>query len=69
MWLVEGIKWRNAFTDFLFGIQAIIKGDVSLNEYFISLKGKIVKAIWNWSDIKPGLIFPFMTLYIIKKRR
>jgi predicted ATP-grasp superfamily ATP-dependent carboligase len=65
----EGIKWRNAFTDFLFGIQAIIKGDVSLNEYFISLKGKIVKAIWSWSDIKPGLIFPFMTLYIIKKRR
>ena len=63
------IKWRNAVTDFVFGMQAIIKGYVTMNEYFLSLKGDIKKAIWSWDDIKPGLVFPFMTLYIAKKRR
>lgn len=63
------IKWRNAVTDFVFGLQAIIKGYVTVKEYFLSLKGDIKKAIWSWDDIKPGLVFPFMTLYIAKKRR
>lgn len=63
------IKWRNAVTDFVFGLQAIIKGYVTIKEYFLSLKGDIKKAIWSWDDIKPGLVFPFMTLYIAKKRR
>ena len=64
-----GVKWRNAVTDFVFGMQAILKGYVTLCEYCSSFKGKIVKAIWSWKDIKPGLLFPFMTLYIAKKRR
>ena len=64
-----GVKWRNAVTDLVFGVQAIIKRHITLCEYFSSFKGKIVKAIWSWKDIKPGLIFPFMTLYIAKKRR
>lgn len=63
-----GVKWRNAITDWVFGMQAILKGYVTLCEYCSSFKGKIVKAIWSWKDIKPGLIFPFMTLYIAKKR-
>lgn len=63
-----GVKWRNAITDWVFGMQAILKGYVTLCEYCSSFKGKIVKAIWSWRDIKPGLIFPFMTLYIAKKR-
>jgi predicted ATP-grasp superfamily ATP-dependent carboligase len=63
------IKWRNSVTDFVFGLQAIIKGYVTVKEYFLSLKGNIKKAIWSWDDIKPGLVFPFMTLYIAKKRR
>lgn len=64
-----GVKWRNAITDLVFGMLAILKGYVTLCEYCSSFKGKIVKAIWSWNDIKPGLIFPFMTLYIAKKRR
>ena len=64
-----GVKWRNAITDLVFGMLAILKGHVTLCEYCSSFKGKIVKAIWSWNDIKPGLIFPFMTLYIAKKRR
>lgn len=64
-----GVKWRNAITDWVFGMQAILKGYVTLCEYCSSFRGKIIKAIWDWKDIKPGLIFPFMTLYIAKKRR
>lgn len=64
-----GVKWRNAITDLVFGMLAILKGHFTLCEYCSSFKGKIVKAIWSWNDIKPGLIFPFMTLYIAKKRR
>lgn len=64
-----GIKWRNSLTDLVFGVHAIIKRHITLCEYCSSFKGKIVKAIWNRNDIKPGLIFPFMTLYIAKKRR
>jgi hypothetical protein len=64
-----GVKWRNAITDWVFGMQAILKGHVTLCEYCSSFRGKIIKAIWDWKDIKPGLIFPFMTLYIAKKRR
>lgn len=64
-----GVKWRNAVTDLVFGMLAILKGHFTMCEYCSSFKGKIVKAIWSWNDIKPGLIFPFMTLYIAKKRR
>jgi predicted ATP-grasp superfamily ATP-dependent carboligase len=64
-----GIKWRNAVTDFVFGWQAILQKHVTLAEYCKSLSGKCVHAIWSWKDLVPGLIFPFMTLYIAKKRR
>lgn len=63
-----GIKWRNNVTDFVFGIKAIIAGHISLLQYLSSLSGRIVHAIWQWSDIMPGIVFPFMTLYIAKKR-
>lgn len=65
----QGMKWRNAITDLVFGMQSIIKKHVTIKEYCASLKGEIVHAIWSWKDILPGLIFPFMTLYIAKKRR
>lgn len=63
-----GVKWYNAITDFVFGIQAIFKGKVSVKEYMQSLSGHKVHAIWSWNDLKPGLIFPFMLFYIAKKR-
>lgn len=63
------IKWRNAITDFVFGWQAILQKHVTLAEYCKSLTGKCVHAIWSWKDIVPGLIFPFLSFYIAKKRR
>lgn len=64
-----GIKWRNSITDFVFSMKGVAKGLFSLGDYFKSLKGMKMHAIWSWSDMKPGLIFPFMTFYIAKKRR
>lgn len=63
-----GLKWYNAVTDFVFGMQGILKGVVSLKEYLRSLCGRKVHAIWSWHDLKPGLIFPFMLFFIAKKR-
>ena len=64
-----GIKWRNSITDFVFSMKGIFKGLFTLSDYFKSLKGEKMHAIWSWNDIKPGLIFPFMIFYIANKRR
>ena len=64
-----GIKWINWITDVVFGMTAVCKRHISIAEYFRSLRGKKIRAIWDWSDIEPGLVFPFMTFYIAKKRK
>lgn len=64
-----GVKWRNSITDFVFSMQAIGKGMLSIRDYISSFKGAKMHAIWSWRDIMPGLVFPFMTFYIAKKRR
>ena len=63
-----GIKWINWLTDTVYGMKAISKGFITIPEYIKSLRGKKVKAIWSWSDLMPGIVFPFMTFYIAKKR-
>lgn len=62
------LKWINIVTDTVFGFKSIIKGNLSLKNYFSSLKGKKIHAIWSWKDIVPGIIFPFLLIYIAKKR-
>jgi predicted ATP-grasp superfamily ATP-dependent carboligase len=64
-----GVKWYNAVTDFVFGMQAIFKGVVSAKEYLQSICGHKVHAIWSWHDLKPGIIFPFILFHINKKRK
>lgn len=63
-----GIKWINWLTDTVYGLKAIFKGLITVPEYIKSLKGKKVRAIWSWKDLMPGIIFPFMSFYIAKKR-
>ncbi len=64
-----GVKWRNSITDFVFGMQAILRGHISLRDYLRSLHGPIVHAVWSWHDPMPGVMFPLMSFYIAKKRR
>jgi predicted ATP-grasp superfamily ATP-dependent carboligase len=63
-----GIKWINWLTDTVYGLKAISQGLITVTEYIKSLRGKKIRAIWSRSDIMPGIIFPFMSFYIAKKR-
>lgn len=63
-----GIKWINWLTDTVFGLKAVSKRLITIPAYIKSLKGKKVRAIWNWDDLMPGIVFPFMSFYIAKKR-
>ncbi|WP_321332896.1 hypothetical protein [uncultured Bacteroides sp.] len=62
------IKWINWITDLVFGMESIVKHNITLRNYLKSLKGRKVNAIWNWNDIMPGIAFLFLLLYIAKKR-
>ena len=64
----KGLKWINWITDTFFGLKAVRNGIFSLKEYLGSLKGQKVKAVWSWKDPMPGFVFPFMLLYIAKRR-
>ena len=63
------VKWINRLTDGVFAAKSILKGNISISEYIRSLKGKKVYAIWSWKDPWPGILFPFLSLYITKKRK
>jgi predicted ATP-grasp superfamily ATP-dependent carboligase len=65
---LTGIKWINWLTDTVYGMKAIHKGLITTKEYVMSLRGKKVRAIWSWNDLMPGIVFPFMSFYIAKKR-
>lgn len=54
------LYWINSLTDFAFVIQAILKRNLSLSDYFKSIKRKIIGAVYNREDILPFLLFPFL---------
>lgn len=62
-------KWINNVTDFVYSIKSLLKGHISLSEYFAQKKGKKTYAIYKKKDIKPSLIFPLLLIYIFLKRR
>lgn len=64
-----GIKWINRLTDGVYSLKSIAKGQLSLRDYLKSIRGKKVYAIWSWKDLVPGIVFPFMSFYIAKKRK
>lgn len=63
-----GLKWINWVTDSVYSMVAICKRQLSFKEYLSSLRGEKVRAIWSARDIMPGLVFPFLLLYIARKR-
>lgn len=66
---LSGIKWVNYLTDFVFSLKALMKGKLIFGNYLSSFKGKKVYAVFSLNDILPGLMFLFMALYILRKRR
>ncbi len=63
-----GIKWINHFTDLIFSVQAIVKKKLSIKDYRNSLKGDKVRAVFQWEDFKPALMFFILLFYFFKKR-
>ena len=64
-----GVKWLNRMTDAFYAIKLFCNGGITIKEYFRSLKGHKTYAIWSRQDPLPGLVFPFLSLYIAIKRR
>jgi len=63
------LKWINRLTDTLVVSRALLSRKLTLSEYFKSLKGKKVFAVFTWKDIWVSLLFPFFALFLIKKRK
>lgn len=63
-----GVKWINRLTDAFYAVKLLFDDKITLKEYFSSLKGNKTYAIWSRQDPVPGMIFPFLSLYIAFKR-
>ena len=66
---VVGKKWINRLTDSVFALKSLFAHKTNFKEYINSIKGDKVYAIWSKDDPLPGLVFPFMSFYLAKKRR
>lgn len=66
---LTGIKWVNYITDFMFSVIALMKGKLNIRDYLSSFKGKKVFAVFSRNDILPGLMFLYLSFYILIKRR
>lgn len=62
------IKWVNWITDSVTSAKALLLRKMNLKDYFLSLRGRKVKAILSLRDILPGLIVIPLSIYLAKKR-
>lgn len=62
------LKWNNCVTDTLILLQYIKAGKFNIGNYFKSIKGKKVNAVFDIKDPFPGLMFIVMLPYLLKKR-
>lgn len=63
-----GVKWINRLTDTLYSVKMFFNRQLNIKDYFRSLKGNKTYAIWSKRDPVPGIVFPFLSLYIAIKR-
>jgi len=65
----KGVKWINYLTDTWFSILAIASGRLKPGEYFASVKGKRITAVFSRKDLLPSLALVMLSFYIARKRR
>lgn len=65
----SGVKWINYLTDTWFSLGAIVSGRMKLREYFASMKGKRINAVYSRNDLLPSLALVMLSFYIARKRR
>ena len=63
-----GLKWRNPFSDLIFSLMGIIKGQKSIKQIRLQNKGKIVDALWDKKDWKPWFKYAYLMLNFLKSR-
>lgn len=63
-----GVKWVDYFTDPIVSMKMILTQKMTIADYFQSMKGKVISAIWNLKDPIPALYFPVYSV-LSKARR
>jgi predicted ATP-grasp superfamily ATP-dependent carboligase len=64
----KGVKWVNYLTDTWFIIKALLSGKVKPGDYFSSLQGDRVMAVFSRKDIMPSFALLFLSFYIARRR-
>jgi D-aspartate ligase len=63
-----GLKWYNPYTDFVFSLQAILKGKLNVRKFLTTFQGKKVNALWELGDLLPFWAYGILLLKMIKDR-
>lgn len=63
-----GCKWFNPYTDIIYGLYAIIRRELSINDFFKQLNGKKINALWDNRDPAPFFHYGLMLMKILKER-
>lgn len=64
----KGVKWMREITDIPTVFLEIMKGRMSIKEYFLSLKGEKELAVFSWDDPFPFLGELLRLPYLLKQR-
>lgn len=65
----EILKWRNPITDFVFGVKALLSRKITISQFIHeSYRGRIVDALFQKGDFRPGLHY-FRLLFAFNKKR
>ena len=57
-----GVKWVDHFTDLFAVIMMIRAHRMTLMDYYKSMKGIVLPAIWSWKDPLPAIYFPLYSV-------
>lgn len=63
-----GLKWRNPFSDLIFTIIAIIKGEISIKSTFRVERGRVINALWDKNDKGPFFRYAVLLFNFLKNR-
>lgn len=63
-----GLKWRNPFSDAIFNIMGLIKGNYTLRSLKLQSKGEIISALWDKTDTKPWFKYAALMFNFLKNR-
>ncbi|RLG31409.1 ATP-grasp domain-containing protein [Methanosarcinales archaeon] len=60
----ENVKWMHTYTDIGVAVKEVLKGNMSIKDYVISLKGEKVFGVFSWEDPMPFIAESLMLPYL-----